>query len=85
VRGKEEDLNEYQIAIQVCDRRDSYDTRLDPIVRVEAGRLRSKPKEFCSNEGRNDPVVIELQRGTYVPVFHQRRGSATGGRPHPPR
>jgi len=72
IEGKGEELKEYQIGVQVFGRRDSYDTRLDPIVRVEAGRLRSKLKEFYSNEGRNDPVVIEFQPGSYVPVFHPR-------------
>jgi hypothetical protein len=72
IGGKGEELKEYQIGIQVFGRKDSYDTRLDPIVRVEAGRLRSKLKEFYSNEGRNDPVVIEFQPGSYVPVFHPR-------------
>lgn len=75
--GKGEDLKEYQIGVQVFGRKDSYDTRLDPIVRVEAGRLRSKLKEFYSSEGSNDPVVIGFRAGSYVPVFQQRKAASS--------
>ena len=71
LKGKGDEIKEYQIGVQVFGRKDSYDTRLDPIVRVEAGRLRSKLKEFYSNEGRNDPVVIGFRAGSYVPVFQE--------------
>jgi hypothetical protein len=41
-------------------------------VRVEAGRVRSKLKEYYEKEGRQDPVVIEFPKGSYVPVFKMR-------------
>jgi hypothetical protein len=75
LKGKGDEIKEYQIGVQVFGRKDSYDTRLDPIVRVEAGRLRSKLKEFYSNEGRNDPVVIGFRAGSYVPVFQERKAT----------
>lgn len=70
--GNTDALKEYQIGLQVYQRGPAYDTRADPIVRVEASRLRSKLREYYSTLGQSDPVQIELPKGTYVPVFHRR-------------
>ena len=43
---------------------------MDPIVRVEARRLRSKLKAYYDGDGRDDPVAIELLSGSYAPRFH---------------
>ncbi len=72
LKGEGDKLKEYQIGVEVFDRKESYDPRIDPIVRVEAGRLRSKLKEFYSGEGREDPILIEFPKGSYVPVFRER-------------
>jgi adenylate cyclase len=71
--GEADRLKEYAIGIDVFDRTDQYDPRVDSIVRVEAARLRSKVEEYYSREGLDDPVVIRLRRGSYVPVFEVRR------------
>jgi serine/threonine-protein kinase len=63
-------LKEYLIGVEVFDRKPSYDPRVDPIVRVEARRLRSKLAAWYRNEGRASAVRIELPVGTYAPVFH---------------
>jgi TolB-like protein/Tfp pilus assembly protein PilF len=74
VKGQAEELKEYLIGVEVFDRRDTFDPRLDPIVRVEAGRLRTKLSRYYETEGRSDPVLIDFPRGGYAPVF--RPGSA---------
>jgi len=71
-QGRGESLKEYQIGTAVFDRKESFDTRLDPIVRVEARRLRAKIEEFYNTEGRDDPVRIELPKGSYAPVVQKR-------------
>ena len=58
------------------DRKEPYDPRLDSIVRVEAGRLRSKLDEYYANGGVGDAIRISLPRGSYVPVFDRRGGSS---------
>ena len=68
-RGEEDRIKEYTIGVDVFDRDTSYDPRLDPVVRVEARRLRAKLSDYYENEGRNDPVRIVLPKGSYVPVF----------------
>jgi TolB-like protein len=65
-------LKEYVVGVEVFDRDDKYDPRLDSIVRVEAGRLRSRLDEYYSAEGANAAVRISLPRGGYVARFEGR-------------
>ncbi len=71
LEGKSDELKEYLIGVEVFDRKQSYDPRVDPIVRVEARRLRSKLKAYYDGEGRADPVVIEFLRGSYAPLIRE--------------
>jgi serine/threonine-protein kinase len=75
LEGKAGELKEYLIGVEVFDRGASYDPRVDPIVRVEARRLRSKLKAYYDGDGRNDPVAIEFLSGTYAPRFRVRSKS----------
>jgi TolB-like protein/tetratricopeptide (TPR) repeat protein len=74
--GKSDELKEYLLGIEVFDRKTSFDPRIDPIVRVEARRLRSKLKAYYDGDGRADAVVIEFVTGTYAPRFHFNSESA---------
>ena len=65
-------LKEYAIAIAVYDKRSSFDPQTDPIVRVEASRLRSRLLEYYSGAGAADPLTIELPKGSYVPIIRLR-------------
>ncbi len=67
--GEASEIKEYEIAVNVYGRRADHSTRVDPIVRVEAARLRSKLLEYYAAEGRNEPLRIELPKGAYVPEF----------------
>jgi adenylate cyclase len=69
-------LKEYVIGTEVFDRGGDYDPRIDSIVRVEAGRLRSKLEEYYRNGGRDDAVRIGLLKGSYVPQFEQQPDEA---------
>jgi len=70
--GQPHRLKEYPIGLEVFDRRDAFDPRVDSIVRVEARRLRYKLEEYYRSEGREDAVRIVLRKGSYVPVFEYR-------------
>jgi serine/threonine-protein kinase len=72
LEGRGGELKEYLLGVEIFDREESFDPRVDPIVRVEARRLRSKLKSFYENEGSCDPLVIELPTGSYVPRFRIR-------------
>ena len=65
--GRAGRLKEYAIGVEVFDRGDSFDPRVDPIVRVEARRLRAKLREYYEHEGRLESLRIDLPRGGYVP------------------
>jgi TolB-like protein/Flp pilus assembly protein TadD len=67
--GRPDDLKEYAIALSVFHRPESYNPKIDSIVRVEAGKLRSKLAHYYETEGRGDAVRIEIPKGSYVPAF----------------
>lgn len=75
MRGQGNKLKEYVIGVEVFERQGSFDPRIDAVVRVEARRLRSKLQEYYRSAGRDDPVWIDLPKGSYVPVFQKRRPS----------
>ena len=72
LEGRESELKESVIAVEVFGRNADYDPKLDSIVRTEAGRLRARLTEYYSREGGTDPIVLELPKGGYVPLFHER-------------
>ena len=70
IAGRGDELKEYLVGVEVFDRRTDYDPRVDPIVRVEARRLRGKLEEYYAAPGAGQSgVVIELPKGAYVPSF----------------
>ena len=73
-------LKEYQIATEVLGRPAGFDPQSDSTVRVQAGRLRVKLAEYYAHEGVNDPILVELPKGSYTLTF-QLRGSAAALEP----
>src|SRR5262245_49811822 len=67
--GKDRELKESLLAIEVFGRPPGYDPKQDPIVRTEASRLRARLSEYYQGDGKDDPLVIELPKGGYVPVI----------------
>ena len=76
VAGEGDQLKEYVLGIEVFDRSDAYDPRLDSIVRVEVRRLRGRLDDYYQGTGAADPVLITVPRGSYVPVFESRAHGA---------
>jgi serine/threonine-protein kinase len=70
--GRSDQLKEYVIGVQVFGKEESFDPRTDPIVRVQARRLRARLVSYYRDAGQNDEVVIELPKGGYSPVFKRR-------------
>lgn len=67
--GTSADLKEYHVGIAVCGRQNGYDPRTDPVVRVEARRLRAALDLYYAQAGSEDPLRIGLPKGGYVPSF----------------
>jgi TolB-like protein len=75
--GEGDQLKEYVLGTEVFDRSADYDPRLDSIVRVEARRLRSKLQEYYAGAGQGDPIVIGVDKGSYVARFDAAPSAAT--------
>ena len=74
--GREGELKEQVLGADVFERGDAYDPRIDPIVRVQATRLRSKLRDYYLAEGARSELVIQLPKGSYVPSFSKSLTSA---------
>jgi len=73
--GKEKELKEYIIAVNVLSRNSDFNPQLDAIVRIHAGRLRRALKEYYHETGKNDPILIEIPKGSYIPMFQAQNGN----------
>ena len=71
--GRASEIKESVIAIEVLGRNSSFDSRSDPIVRVEAGRLRDRLSSYYEGEGLADRTLISIPKGGYVPEFSERQ------------
>jgi hypothetical protein len=67
--GNTEGLKEYTIGVEAFGRKQDFDPKTDPIVRVQIHRLRQKLKEYYETEGCHDPIWIEIPKGHYLPSF----------------
>ena len=67
--GEGDQLKEYRIGVEVFGRPASYDPRIDPVVRVEARRLRARLAQYYEKEGLREPIRIDIPKGGYAPVF----------------
>jgi len=70
--GRGGELKEYVIGVQVFGKEASFDPRTDPIVRVQARRLRTRLDRYYRDEGNSDELIIDLPKGGYAPVFRVR-------------
>ena len=83
LNGKAGQLKENVIGINVFDRPSTYDPRIDPIVRVEARRLRLKLRAYYEQDGKGDEIIFELPKGQYAPVFRTRGKNAPAAHAQP--
>ncbi|MFD1326324.1 hypothetical protein [Mycoplana ramosa] len=82
--GKAGQLKGYTIGIDVFGRPTGFDSGSDPIVRVQAGKLRKLLEEYYAGEGANAPLRIRIPRGSYVPEYEMMAaGSGGAAKPAP--
>jgi TolB-like protein len=72
LEGRGDQLKEYVVGQYAFDKGDAFDPRNDPIVRVQARRLRARIARYYLEEGQADEIAIELPKGGYVPIFSRR-------------
>lgn len=73
--GRGDHLKEFLIGIEVFGKESSFDPRMDPIVRVQARRLRARLSRYYREEGQHDEIIIELPKGGYTPTFQNAEPS----------
>ncbi len=66
------EIHEKEIGIEVFGRQEIYDTSVDNIVRSNVSDLRKRIDGYFRSEGLSEPVIMEIPRGSYVPVFRVR-------------
>ncbi|MGP8247793.1 MAG: hypothetical protein ACLQVN_25180 [Bryobacteraceae bacterium] len=76
-------IKEYELAVAVLGKAEGFDPRLDSAVRVHAARLRSKLAEYYMSDGTEDPVLIEVPKGSYHLAWRYRTGEPVS-HPAPP-
>lgn len=79
VAGRADRIKAFAIAVEVFGRDANFDAQNDPVVRIEAGRLRRALERYYLVAGQDDPVRIDIPKGGYAPVFVEqpRQGDET--------
>jgi hypothetical protein len=72
INGEADQLKEYSVGIDAFGKPPSYDPRQDSAVRIQVGRLRQKLSEYYLNEGKEDPIIVELPKGGFRLQFESR-------------
>jgi serine/threonine-protein kinase len=86
VNGQAEGLKEYTLGVEALGRGNDFDPRIDPIVRAEMSRLRTRLERYYETEGSADAVVLLLPKGSYVPqvIHHTTPAPADQVKPESP-
>jgi TolB-like protein/Tfp pilus assembly protein PilF len=79
--GRSDRLKGYNVALEVFDRPETFDPTVDPLVRIEAARLREKIHEYYDTDGQGDPVRIDLPKGSYTPHIEFRQPATPDPQP----
>lgn len=72
IAGRLDAIKEQQIGSHVLGRKPDYDPAEDNIVRVRARQLRQRLSEYFAGEGIDEPVIVSIPKGHYIPVFEPR-------------
>jgi serine/threonine-protein kinase len=76
IAGRGGELKEYIVGVQVFGKEPSFDPRTDPIVRVQARRLRARLARYYREEAQADELIVDLPKGGYAPLFRRPEGLA---------
>ena len=71
--GKGRDIKDDMVAVEVFGRGQDFDQTVDPIVKIQTDILRRAVVRYNETTGKNDPIRIDIPKGTYVPVFKKRK------------
>ena len=72
--GRSYEIKGYTVATRVFERRKDFDQATDPIVSIQANKLRRAMERYYLVAGKQDPIHIDIPKGTYVPTFYEQTG-----------
>ena len=72
IGAKVYEIKEYFIAVNALSKPADFNPQIDAVIRIHAGRLRKYLMEYYYEEGNNDPLIISLKKGSYIPEFTVR-------------
>ena len=78
LEGKAGEITGYKVATEVFGRPESFNPTTDPIVRIEAGKIRRDLEVYYLKSGGAEEIRIHLPRGAYEPVFQRHREGVPG-------
>lgn len=81
LEGRSQFLKAFTIANEIFGRQSSFDAQNDPVVRIEAGRIRRALERYYLVAGQSDAIVITIPKGGYVPHFEITQGACLGEQP----
>ena len=67
--GRADRIKAYTLATVVFERGADFDPQLDPVVRLEASRLRKALEHYYLTAGKDDPIRVSIPKGSYIPSF----------------
>ena len=73
IHGRADTIKAYTIATRVFGRNKNFDASRDPIVRIQAGKLRQSLERYYLLAGADDPIKIDIPKGAYVPTFARQQ------------
>ena len=82
--GEADCLKEYTVAVDGLGKPTSYDPRVDSLVRIQIGRLRSKLGDYYRTEGERDPILLDVPKGHFRVVWQERLVATPPGEPQAP-
>ena len=80
--GRNQEIKGYTVATRVFGRKDDFDQATDPIVSIQANKLRRALERYYLVEGLQDPIRIDIPKGAYVPTFREQIGMETEEEAH---
>ena len=75
--GRSHEIKGYTVATRVFGRGQDFDPTYDPIVSIQANKLRRALERYYLTAGKRDSIRIDIPKGTYVPTFHEQAGVET--------
>jgi TolB-like protein len=79
--GRGDRLHAYPIALEVLGRDANFDPQADPVVRMEAGKLRRRLERYYLGAGQSDPIRIDIPKAGYAPTFTRQPNGGRGRAP----